>query len=95
MFKSRPVHDYFLIILLVRETLSKLNQRSGIYGTILPGLSRYNSLSELGRFIGYDLSKAMRQITYLQKIGLIEKTSLGKYEISDLIFQDWLNKNFM
>ena len=50
-----------------RETISKLNQRSGIYGAILTGLSRYNTLSDIGRFIGYDLSRAMRQITYLQK----------------------------
>jgi hypothetical protein len=78
-----------------RETLSKLNQRSGIYGAILTGLSRYNSLSDAGRFIGYDLSKAMRQITYLQKVGLIEKTNRGKYEIADPIFKDWLERSFM
>ena len=78
-----------------REMLSKLNQRSGVYGAILSGLSKYDSLSDVGRFIGYDLSKAMRQITYLQKVGLIEKTRRGRYEISDPIFKDWLNNNFM
>ena len=77
-----------------RETLSKLNQRSGIYGAILTGLSRYNSLSDAGRFISYDLSKAMRQIAYMQKVGLIEKTGRGKYEITDPIFKEWLKRNF-
>ena len=75
--------------------LSKLNQRSGIYGAILTGLSRFDSLSETGRFIGYDLGKAMRQITYLQKVGLIEKTGRGRYEIADPIFKDWLKRNFV
>ncbi len=78
-----------------REMLSKLNQRSGIYGAILTGLSRYDSLSNTGRFIGYDLGKAMRQITYLQKVGLIEKTARGRYEITDPILMDWLKRNFM
>ena len=77
-----------------RETLSKLNQRSGIYGAILTGLSRYNSLSDAGRFVGYDLSKTMRQITYLQKVGMVEKKGYGKYEIADPIFMDWLKRNF-
>jgi AAA+ ATPase superfamily predicted ATPase len=77
-----------------RETLSKLNQRSGIYGAILTGLSRYSSLSEAGRFIGYDLSRATRQIVYLQQVGLIEKLGYGKYTISDPILKDWLERNF-
>ena len=78
-----------------RETLSKLNQRYGIYGTILTGLCRYTSFSDVGRSIGYDLSKSMRQIAYLQKVGLIEKTRRGRYEISDPILQDWLKRSFM
>ena len=77
-----------------RETLSKLNQRSGIYGAILAGFSKYSSLSDAGRFIGYDLSKAMRPITYLQKVGLIEKAGRGNYGITDPIFKDWLKRNF-
>jgi len=77
-----------------RETISKLNQRSGIYGAILTGLSRYTTLSDIGRFIGYDLSRAMRQITYLQKVGLIEKTGHGKYRITDPVLKDWLKRNF-
>ncbi|OYT59030.1 hypothetical protein B6U81_06790 [Thermoplasmatales archaeon ex4484_30] len=77
-----------------RETLSKLNQRSGTYGVILTGLSRYNSLSKAGRFVGYDLGGMMRQIAYLQKIGLIEKTGYGKYKVADPVFKDWLKRNF-
>ena len=77
-----------------RETISKLNQRSGIYGAILTGLSRYTTLSDIGKFIGYDLSRAMRQITYLQKVGLIEKTGHGKYRITDPVLKDWLKRNF-
>ena len=77
-----------------RETLSKLNQRSGMYGAVLIGLSRYVTLSNVGRFIGYDLSRATRQITYLQQVGLIEKTGYGKYEIVDPILSDWLRRNF-
>lgn len=78
-----------------RETISKLNQRSGIYGAILTGLSRYTALSDIGRFIGYDLSRATRQITYLQKVGLIEKTGYGEYGITDPILKDWLKRNFV
>ena len=78
-----------------RETLSKLNQRSGVYGAILTGLSVYNSLSEISKFIGYDLSRATRQITYLQKLGLIEKIGYGKYEITDPILKDWLKRIFV
>ena len=77
-----------------RETLSKLNQRAGTYGVILTGLSRYNSLSKAGRFVGYDLGGMMRQIAYLQKIGLIEKTGYGKYKVADPVFKDWLKRNF-
>jgi Predicted ATPase (AAA+ superfamily) len=77
-----------------RETLSKLNQRSEIYGAILTGFSKCNSLSEAGRFIGYDLGKAMRQVIYLRKVGLIEKAGRGNYEIADPIFKDWLKRNF-
>lgn len=76
-----------------RETLSKLNQRSGMYGAVLTGLSRYTSLSDAGRFIGYDLSRATRQIIYLQQVGLIEKTGYGKYRIADPILKDWLQRN--
>ena len=78
-----------------RETLSKLNQRSGVYGAILTGLSLYNSLSDISKFIGYDLSKSARQIIYLQKLGLIEKIGYGKYKITDPILNDWLKRNFV
>jgi hypothetical protein len=78
-----------------RETISKLNQRSGIYGAILTGLSMYNSLSDAGSFIGYDLGRNMRQISYLQKVGLIEKFGRGKYVIADPIFKDWIKRNFV
>ena len=77
-----------------RETLSKLNQRSGMYGAVLTGLSRYTSLSDVGRFIGYDLSRATRQIIYLQQVGLIKKTGYGKYKILDPILKDWLKRSF-
>ena len=77
-----------------RETLSKLNQRSGIYGAILTGLSRSDSLSEAGRAVGYDIGKAMRQMAYLQNVGLVEKKGHGKYAISDPIFNEWLKRNF-
>lgn len=77
-----------------RETLSKLNQRSGMYGAVLTGLSRYTALSDAGRFIGYDLSRASRQIIYLQQVGLIERTGYGKYRIADPILKDWLQRNF-
>jgi hypothetical protein len=61
---------------------------------VLTGLSRYPALSDAGRFIGYDLSRATRQIIYLQQVGLIEKTGYGKYRVADPILKDWLQRNF-
>ena len=36
----------------------------------------------------------MRQITYLQKVELIEKTGHGKYRITDPVLKDWLKRTF-
>jgi AAA+ ATPase superfamily predicted ATPase len=76
-----------------RETISKLNERSEIYAQMLSGLSRSDSLSDLSMFIRRPMYGFMRQVNYLQQVGLIEKVGRGRYEIADPIFKDWLREN--
>lgn len=76
-----------------RGTLAILNQRSGVYGALLSGLSQHETLADAGKTVGQDFGGAGRQIAFLQNIGLVKKRDRGRYEIADPIFKEWLSRS--
>ena len=72
-----------------KETLNRLNSKSGVYGDIVLSLPYYSSLSEIARELNISQSSLPKYLNYLINIGIVKKGGRGKYMLSDPVFNNW------
>lgn len=75
-----------------KETLSRFNQKSGVYGDIILSLPHNERISKVAEDINMPLSALSKYMKYLVKVGMVKKVKRGVYILADPVFNDWVER---